>query len=278
MALRFTVTRILPSLALFLALLAGAVLVDLLLHGLGLAWVGRYGGPAGSALIAVSFLYSARKRKLLTGGSPKALLRAHELLGWTGALLILVHGGIHFNALVPWLALAAMVVVVGSGLTGRFLLEDARASLRERAAELKEAGLSPAEVEQELLGVSLLVDTMKRWRSVHLPLTRVFAGLALVVPVIEEFFLRGFLMRFVTATDWVKVPFGTASGAAILVGTAFPLLSHPLSEAFAVIVWFSLVTWLMLRTRSIWDCVAAHAVTNLTLGIYVVATGDWQLW
>ncbi|MHB8798134.1 MAG: hypothetical protein ACYDBY_06680 [Thermoanaerobaculia bacterium] len=190
MALRFAVTRILPSLALFLALLAGAVLADLLLHGLGLAWVGRYGGPAGSALLAASFLYSARKRKLLTVGSPKALLRAHELLGWTGALLVLVHGGIHFNALVPWLALAAMVVVVGSGLTGRFLLEDARASLRGRAAELKEAGLSPAEVEQELLGVSLLVDTMKRWRSVHLPLTMVFAGLALVHVVATLLFWR----------------------------------------------------------------------------------------
>lgn len=180
MAFRFAVTRILPSLAFFLALLAGAVLVDLLLHGLGLAWIGRYGGLAGTALIAASFLYSARKRKLLSVGSPKGLLRAHELLGWTGALLVLVHGGIHFNALVPWLALGAMVVVVGSGLTGRFLLEDARASLRERAAELKEAGLSPGEVEQQLLGVSLLVDTMKRWRSVHLPLTMVFAGLALV--------------------------------------------------------------------------------------------------
>lgn len=105
-----------------------------------------------------------------------------------------------------------------------------------------------------------------------------FVGLALLVPIVEEFFLRGFLMRFVTATDWVKVPFGTASGTALLVGTAFPLLSHPMSEAFAVIAWFSLVTWLMLRTRSIWDCVAAHAVTNLTLGIYVVATGDWPLW
>lgn len=190
MALRFTVTRILPSLALFLALLAGAILVDLLLHGLGLAWVGRYGGLAGSALILASFLYSARKRKVLSVGSPRALLRAHEALGWTGALLVLVHGGIHFNALVPWLALAAMVVVVGSGLTGRFLLEDARASLRERAAELKEAGLSPAEVEQELLGVSLLVDTMKRWRSVHLPLTMVFAGLALVHVVATLLFWR----------------------------------------------------------------------------------------
>ncbi len=180
MALRLTVTRILPSVALFLALIGGALLGDLVLHRAGLAWVGRWGGLAGSALILASFLYSARKRKLLSVGSPKALLRAHEALGWTGALLVLVHGGIHFNALVPWLALAAMVVVVASGLTGRFLLEDARGRLRERAEELKSAGLSPAEVEQELLGVSLLVDTMKRWRSVHLPLTMVFAGLAIV--------------------------------------------------------------------------------------------------
>lgn len=105
-----------------------------------------------------------------------------------------------------------------------------------------------------------------------------FTGLVLVVPIIEEFFLRGFLMRFITDSDWVKVPFGTASRVAIVVGTAFPVLSHPLTEAFAVVAWFSMVTWLMLRTRSIWDCVLAHALTNLVLGIYVVATGDWQLW
>ncbi|MEX2186388.1 MAG: CAAX prenyl protease-related protein [Pirellulales bacterium] len=105
-----------------------------------------------------------------------------------------------------------------------------------------------------------------------------FLGLAVLVPIIEEFFLRGFLMRFVTATDWAKVPFGVASVMAIVVGTAFPVLSHPPSEALAVIVWFSLLTWLMLKTRNIWDCVAAHAVTNLMLGIYVVASGDWRLW
>jgi CAAX prenyl protease-like protein len=109
-------------------------------------------------------------------------------------------------------------------------------------------------------------------------LTIRFVGLALVVPIVEEFFLRGFLMRFVTATDWEKVSFGTASTAAIVVGTAFPMLSHPPSEWLAVVVWFSLVTWLMLRTRNIWDCVTAHAVTNLMLGIYVVSTGDWHLW
>jgi len=53
------------------------------------------------------------------------------------------------------------------------------------------------------------------------------------------------------------------------------VLLHP-AEMVAAAVWFSLVTWLMLRTRNIWDCVAAHAVTNLLLGIYVVTTGEWQ--
>ena len=104
-----------------------------------------------------------------------------------------------------------------------------------------------------------------------------FAGLALVVPIIEEFFLRGFLMRFVVSDRWWEIPFGTITPLAAVVGTAFPMLMHP-AELLAAAVWFSLVTWLMARTRNIWDCVAAHAVTNLLLGIYVVTYGRWQLW
>jgi uncharacterized protein len=103
-----------------------------------------------------------------------------------------------------------------------------------------------------------------------------FAGLALVVPVIEEFFLRGFLMRFFVAPDWWTVPFGTVNRLAVVAGTVFPVLMHP-GEALAAAVWFSAVTWLMLRTRNLWDCIAAHAVTNLLLGIYVVASGNWWL-
>jgi CAAX prenyl protease-like protein len=102
-------------------------------------------------------------------------------------------------------------------------------------------------------------------------------GLAIVVPVIEEFFLRGFAMRFVMEKDWWKVPFGTVNRVAIVVGTVLPMLSHP--ELLAAAVWFSLVTWLMLRTKNIWDCVVAHAVTNLLLGVYVVVMGGeaWRL-
>ncbi len=104
-----------------------------------------------------------------------------------------------------------------------------------------------------------------------------FVGLALVVPVIEEFFLRGFVMRFVMASEWWNVPIGSANRLAIVAATAIPLLTHPFSEALAVAVWFSTITWLLLRTSSLWSCAAAHATTNLLLGIYVVATGNWWL-
>ena len=87
----------------------------------------------------------------------------------------------------------------------------------------------------------------------------------------------GFVMRFVVDRDWWNVPFGKANRLAIVLGTAVPMLMHP-GELLAAAVWFSLITWLMLRTRNIWDCVAAHAITNLILGIYVVHSNTPAAW
>ncbi len=106
-----------------------------------------------------------------------------------------------------------------------------------------------------------------------------FVGLALVVPIVEEFFLRGFVMRYAisdASNVWWKIPFGNVDRTAVIVGTLVPMLMHP-GELLAAFAWFTMVTWLMVRTRSIWDCVIAHAVTNLLLGIYVVAFDQWQL-
>ena len=103
-----------------------------------------------------------------------------------------------------------------------------------------------------------------------------FLGLVAVVPLIEELFLRGFLMRFVVERDWWNVPFGKVNKLAIALGTIVPMMMHP-GELLAAAVWFSMITWLMLRTRNLWDCVAAHALTNLILGLYVVWTGAWRL-
>jgi CAAX prenyl protease-like protein len=108
-------------------------------------------------------------------------------------------------------------------------------------------------------------------------LTIRFAGLAAVVPLIEEFFLRGFLMRFFLQADWWTIPLGTVTRASAAVATIYGVLSHP-AEPIAAAIWFSLITLLYARTRNLWDCVVAHAVTNGLLGIYVLTWRDWALW
>lgn len=104
-----------------------------------------------------------------------------------------------------------------------------------------------------------------------------FVGLAAVVPLVEEMFLRGWLMRFVTRGDWWNVGFHEIAPLGLALGTLVPMAMHP-GELVAAAAWFSLVTGLMLYTRNLWDCIAAHAMTNLLLGVYVVATGSWELW
>lgn len=104
-----------------------------------------------------------------------------------------------------------------------------------------------------------------------------FVGLAMIVPVVEEFFLRGWLMRFVTTPKWWELRIGEFDLRGAAAATIVPMLMHP-NEAIAAWVWFSMITWLLMRTRNIWDCVVAHGVTNLLLGLYVVKTGEWWLW
>jgi uncharacterized protein len=103
-----------------------------------------------------------------------------------------------------------------------------------------------------------------------------FLGLAAIVPLIEEMFLRGFLMRFFVRPDWWNVPIGVVNRAALAAGAIVPMLLHP-GELLAAAVWFSMITWLMVRTKNIWDCVLAHAITNLLLGVYVVSFDRWHL-
>jgi hypothetical protein len=110
--------EVLPFYGALFALAAVTVLSDALLHLLNAVWIGRWLGIPGTLLILASLAYSARKRKLITSGKPVQLLRLHEWMAWAGSLLVLVHAGIHFNAILGWLAVAAMLVNVGSGLTG----------------------------------------------------------------------------------------------------------------------------------------------------------------
>ena len=171
--------EVLPHFLAFTALVAATLAIDVALHLLGAVWVGRYLGIPGVLLIVGSFGYSLRKRKLVSLGKPVALLRLHERMAWAGSLLVLVHAGIHFNALLGWLAVAAMTINVASGLTGKFVLERSRRRLTETRQQLREQGLSNEELEDRLYWDSLTFDVVKQWRAVHFPITLAFAVLAL---------------------------------------------------------------------------------------------------
>lgn len=109
-----------------------------------------------------------------------------------------------------------------------------------------------------------------------------FLGLAVLVPVIEEVFWRGFALRFATDTikpaegGWQAIPIGLHSVASSAIVSAVFGLSHP--EWLAGTVYAFALSGVLARTRSLGACVVAHGVTNLLLGIWVVVRKDWILW
>ena len=170
--------EVLPFLASFASLNLVALATDGLLHLFDLLWVGRWLGIPGVLLIVGSTAYSLRKHKLIRRGNPASLLRWHEALAWAGSLLILVHAGVHFNAILGWLAVWAMLINVGSGLTGKFLLKRSRLRMEDARQRMREGGLGDTEMEDRLYWDSLTFDAVRQWRVVHVPITLAFAVLA----------------------------------------------------------------------------------------------------
>ncbi len=171
--------HILPF-AVLLGLRAAAALAgDYVLHRFNLVWVGRYLGIPGTLLIVLSLLYSLRKRKIIARGNPKYFLTLHEFASWLGSLMVLIHAGVHFNSILPWLATIAMGVNVVSGMVGKFLLDRSSRHLQEQRENFQRRALSRPEVEQALFWDAVTIDAMARWRKVHIPIFIVFAVLSL---------------------------------------------------------------------------------------------------
>jgi len=169
--------EVLPFLKLFVFLILATAITDALLHLFDLVWVGRWLGIPGVILILLSFFYSMRKRKKISFGKPKTLLFLHETFTWLGALMILVHAGIHIYTILPWLALFAMLINVISGMTGKYLLDRSRRFLTEKKVLYLQQNLSEEAIEKKLFWDATTLDVMKKWRAVHLPITLAFAVL-----------------------------------------------------------------------------------------------------
>jgi hypothetical protein len=171
--------HILPF-ALLVTLLGVATIIgDYLLHRLDLVWVGRYLGIPGTLLIIGSLTYSLRKRKVIVSGNVKSWLGMHEIGTWLGSWMVLLHAGVHFNAILPWLATISMGVNVISGMVGKMLLGRSREHVQAQRERYQLRGLSKLEVDQAVFWESVTYDAMTKWRKVHIPIFIVFAALAL---------------------------------------------------------------------------------------------------
>jgi CAAX prenyl protease-like protein len=103
------------------------------------------------------------------------------------------------------------------------------------------------------------------------------AGTAVLVPVAEELFWRGWMMRWLIDPSFQRVPLGTFSPLSFWV-TAVLFASEHGSYWEVGLVTGMIYNWWLVRTRSLADCILTHAVTNGCLGIYVLGWNQWQYW
>ncbi len=101
-------------------------------------------------------------------------------------------------------------------------------------------------------------------------------GFALVVPVMEELFWRSLVLRWIDRHDFQSLAPRDVSWRAFLITTVLFAVEH--ERWFAGAVAGAAYNWLYIRTGNLWVPVAAHAVTNGVLGIWVLYTGRWEFW
>jgi uncharacterized protein len=111
------------------------------------------------------------------------------------------------------------------------------------------------------------------------PLVLAFRSIraVLLVPILEELFWRGWLMRWLVSPDFEKVPLGTyAAGAFWITALLFGAEHGPYWDV-GLLTGVIYNGW-MVRTRSLGDCILMHAVTNACLSLFVIAGGHWEYW
>ena len=104
------------------------------------------------------------------------------------------------------------------------------------------------------------------------------ARLIIVVPLVEEIFWRGFLMRYLIDEKFTSVGFGTFRPFSFFTVAILFMLVHSSVDWIPALLTGFLFNGVAVLTKSLWACVVAHAITNFGLGIYIMATKQWGFW
>lgn len=100
---------------------------------------------------------------------------------------------------------------------------------------------------------------------------------ALLVPILEELFWRGWLPRWIVSNDWWQVPLGTYTAGAFIATAALFASEHGPYWDVGLVCGL-IFNWYMWKRKSLGDLVLVHAVTNAALSAFVLTTGQYAYW
>ena len=100
---------------------------------------------------------------------------------------------------------------------------------------------------------------------------------AILVPILEELFWRGWLMRWLIRPDFESVPMGQYTAFSFWIVALLFASEHGPYWEVGLLAGLVYNFWLV-RTRNLADCILAHGVTNAMLAGYVLLFQQWQYW
>ncbi len=152
-------------------------------YGHGVGW-------AGLALTLLVFVYPIQKRVNPSHRWPRGWFRVHMVTGVLGPLLIFIHSGAHYHAIVPILAMGSMVIVVVSGVVGQLVHAFSLRALNEHRHDLLHRGLSESDVDAQLHGMASQEEVFRLWQAIHAPMTVMFLAFT-ALHVVGALFIAG---------------------------------------------------------------------------------------
>lgn len=137
-------------------------------------------GWIGLGAILLVFVYPIRKRMNRNHRWPRGWFQIHMVAGVIGPLLILLHSGAHVHAMVPLFAMAAMIIVVISGIVGQGVHYLALRTLNDQRRQFHAEGLGSEEIDLRLHRMAAQEEAFRLWQSIHAPMTLMFLVLTAI--------------------------------------------------------------------------------------------------
>lgn len=102
-------------------------------------------------------------------------------------------------------------------------------------------------------------------------------GASIVVPIVEEIFWRGFVLRLlIDHWRFERVPLGAYTLRSFIICSLLSAAEHPMWEV-GILCWV-VFNLLFYWKKSLLFLMVTHGVTNFALYVYVVLVRDWVFW